>query len=155
MDFPPFSHFTIIKNISRLNVRHAFQNSYPGNEKSPLDSSMIFGISMCENLYGEIFRSKRGGNCRSAENFWVRLPPDPTQPGGHKFRKNNNSYLKDFHIKIFTYLRWDAFTWFQILFNEKLDGLCWFLLVFTVYPHPMDPFRTLASRGSDGQPTPK
>ena len=27
--FPPFRHFTIIKNISQLNVRHAFQASYP------------------------------------------------------------------------------------------------------------------------------
>ena len=26
---PPFRHFTIIKNISQLNVRHAFQASYP------------------------------------------------------------------------------------------------------------------------------
>ena len=27
--FLPFRHFTIIKNISQLNVRHAFQASYP------------------------------------------------------------------------------------------------------------------------------
>ena len=27
----PFHHFTIIKNISQLNVRHACQASYPSN----------------------------------------------------------------------------------------------------------------------------
>ena len=87
MDVPPFSHFTIIKNISRLNVRHAFQASYPGNEKSPLDSSMIFGISMCENLYGEIFRSKRGGELQECRKCLGPTTPRPHPARGSNFGK--------------------------------------------------------------------
>ena len=33
--FLPFRHFTIIKNISQLNVRHAFQASYPSTIVPP------------------------------------------------------------------------------------------------------------------------
>ena len=104
--------FTIFKNICRFNVHHAFQASYPGNETSPKDTTMIFGINMCDYLYVEIFRSKRGGQLQDCR-FW-RGPGNKNRPNYPGWFRNDlpkggsNRYRFANHRRLFCRIGTDS-----------------------------------------------